>query len=109
MIVHDWKWKSIVRDIRAFQIKYSIPASEEIHATEILIEHQRAIPLEGRETRLQSTHYSRIGFILTYAFSICGKLPFDIYSSSELLIQAIMKGSRSLHNYCVSSGTVYFE
>ncbi len=70
VIVHS----CIVSGIKSF-----IPASEEIHATKILIEHQRAIPLQGRESRLQSTHYSRIGFILTYSFSICGKLPFDIY------------------------------
>ena len=52
VIVHDWKWKSVVRDIRAFRIKYSIPASEEIHATEILNGRSKSYSSSGKRVSL---------------------------------------------------------
>ena len=50
VIVHDWKWQSIVNAIKAFRIKYSIPASEEIHATEILNGRSKSYSSPGRRT-----------------------------------------------------------
>ena len=52
VIVHDWKWKSIVSEIRDFRIKYSIPASEEIHATEILNGRARSYSSSGKRVSL---------------------------------------------------------
>lgn len=36
VVLHDWKWQTIVNEVKAFRVKYQIPASEEIHATQIL-------------------------------------------------------------------------
>ena len=50
VIVHDWKWQSIVNDIKTFRIKHSIPASEEIHATEILNGRSKGYSSSGKRT-----------------------------------------------------------
>ncbi len=48
IILHDWKWQTIVNEIRAFRLKYQMPASEEIHATKILNGRSKAYLKDGQ-------------------------------------------------------------